>query len=67
MLGKRTRFHQYAAIKGISVGGEETKLLQYADNMTAVLADVSSAQALFDLLNTFKHVCAQKFPRTDFV
>ena len=41
-------------IKGISVGGEETKLLQYADDMTAVLADVNSAQALLDLLEIFK-------------
>ena len=41
--------------KGISVGGEETKLLQYADDMTAVLADVGSAQALFDLLEIFKN------------
>ena len=45
---------QDATIKGISVGGEETKLLQYADDMTAILADVSSAQALFDLLEIFK-------------
>ena len=45
---------QDATIKSIYVGGEETKLLQYADDMTAVLADVSSAQALFDLLETFK-------------
>ena len=52
-------FHLFAlplcwAKRGISVGGEETKLLQYSDDMTAVLADVSSAQALFDLLETFK-------------
>ena len=33
--------HQDGTIKGISVGGEETKLLQYADDMTAVLADVN--------------------------
>ena len=45
---------QDATIKGILVGGEETKLLQYADDMTAVLADVSSAQALFDLLEIFR-------------
>ena len=44
---------QDATIKGVSVG-EETKLLQYADDLTAVLADVSSAQALFDLLEIFK-------------
>ena len=49
---------QDTTIKGVSVGGEETKLLQYADDMTAVLADVSSAQALFDLyiLEIFKKV-----------
>ena len=46
---------QGAKIKGFSVGGEETaKLFQYADDMTAALADVSSAQALFDLLEIFK-------------
>ena len=45
---------QDVTIKGISVGGEETKLLQYADDMTAVLAEVNSAQALLDLLEIFK-------------
>ena len=45
---------QDVTIKGISVGGEETKLLQYADDMITVLADVNSAQALFDLLEIFK-------------
>jgi len=47
---------QDATIKGIYVDGEETKLLQYADDMTAVLADVRSAQALFNLLEIFKTV-----------
>ena len=36
------------------IGNEETKLLQYADDMTAVLSDVNSAKALFDLLEVFK-------------
>ena len=45
---------QDATIKRIFVEGEETKLLQSADDMTAVLADVSSAQALFDVLEIFK-------------
>ena len=45
---------QDATIKGISVGGQETKLLQYANNTTAVLADVSSAEALFYWLEIFK-------------
>ena len=42
-----------AAIRGIMIG-KETKLLQYADDMTAVLCDINSAQALFDLLEVFK-------------
>ncbi|XP_044171867.1 uncharacterized protein LOC122956268 [Acropora millepora] len=42
------------AIKGIMIGNEESKLLQYADDMTAVLSDISSAKALFDLLEVFK-------------
>ena len=42
------------AIKGIMIGNEESKLLQYADGMTAVLSDISSAKALFDLLEVFK-------------
>ena len=42
------------AIRGIMIGNEETKLLQYADDMTAVLSDRNSAQAPFDLLEVFK-------------
>ena len=42
------------AFRGIMIGNEETKLLQYADDMTAVLSDINSAQALFDLLEVFK-------------
>ena len=38
---------QDVTIKDISVGGEETKLLQYSDDMTAVLADVSSSTFRF--------------------
>ena len=34
-------------IKGIVINQEETKLLQYADDTTAVLADLESAQKLF--------------------
>ena len=41
-------------IRGIRIGNEETKLPQYADDMTAVLSDINSAQALFDLLEVFK-------------
>ena len=38
------------------IGNEETKLLQYADDMTAVLSDINSAQALFNLLDVFNKV-----------
>ena len=47
---------QNTAIKGISIGQEETKLLQYADDMTAVLSDIDSAQVLFELLDHFKTI-----------
>ena len=45
---------QKETIKGITIGTEETKLLQFADDTTAVLADTSSAERLFELLNTFE-------------
>ena len=45
---------QNPAIKGIFIGKEETKLLQYADDTTAVLADTNSAKTLFKLLDLFK-------------
>ena len=45
---------QNTNIRGISIDGQETKLLQYADDTTATLADFSSARSFFDLLDTFK-------------
>ena len=33
---------------------EETKLLQYADDMTATLSDIKSLQALLDLLGVYE-------------
>ena len=42
-----------SGIKGITIEGEETKLLQYADDTTAVLSDTVSARALFKLLDLF--------------
>ena len=45
---------QKETIKGITIGTEETKLLQFADDTTAVLADTSSAARLFELLNKFE-------------
>ena len=38
-------------IKGIKIGNKETKLLQFADDTTAVLADTDSAVKLFEILN----------------
>lgn len=45
---------QNEAIKGIKIGNEETKLLQFADDTTAVLADTDSAVKLFEILNLFE-------------
>ena len=46
---------QNAEIKGITIGKEETKLLaSYADDTTAILPDINSARALFNLLDVFK-------------
>ena len=49
---------QNPSIKGISIGKEETKFLQYADDTTAVLSDTNSAKILilFDLLNSFEYI-----------
>ena len=45
---------QKESIRGITIGTEETKLLQFADDTTAVLADTSSAARLVELLNKFE-------------
>ena len=47
---------QNSLIKGITIGGEETELLQYADDTTAVLSDTNSAQTLFSMLDAYKKV-----------
>ena len=46
---------QNKAITGITIGKEETKLLQYADDMTATLSDINTLQALLDLLEVYKN------------
>ena len=46
---------QNVAITGITTGKEETKLLQYADDMTATLSDINSLQALLGLLEVYKN------------
>ena len=45
---------QDETIKCITIGTEESKLLHFADDTTAVLADTSSAERLFELLNIFE-------------
>ena len=45
---------QNTTITGITIGKNETKLLRYANDTTAVLSDVNSARVLFKLLDDFK-------------
>ena len=47
---------QNPEIIGIKIVGVQTKLLQYADDTTAVLSDINSAQALLNLLEVFKNL-----------
>ena len=47
-------------IEGIVINLEETKLLQYADDTTAVLSDLESAHKLFQLLVKFKELSGLK-------
>ena len=46
---------QNKAIIGINIGKQETKLLQYADDMTATLWDINSLVVLLDLLEVYKN------------
>ena len=59
---KRTRtwpisIRKNPEIDGIRIGNNETKNLQYADDTTAVLSNLDSANALFQLLDRFKNLC----------
>ena len=47
-------------IKGIKINGSEAKLLQFADDTTAVLSDLNSALALFKTLEAFEKVSGLK-------
>ena len=47
-------------IKGIIIGDNETKLLAYADDMTALLSDIASAKELLDSLSIFERYSGLK-------
>ena len=47
-------------IRGIEINGSKTKLLQFADDTTAVLSDLNSAKAFFNLLDDFEKVSGLK-------
>lgn len=47
-------------IKGIVIERQETRLLQYDDDTTAVLSDIESAYKLFQLLDKFKKISGLK-------
>ena len=46
---------QNIAINSITIGKEQTKLLQYVDDMTATLSDINLLQALIYLLEVYKN------------
>ena len=46
---------QNVDIKGIKIENYEAKLLQYADDTTAILSDENSAKTLFEELEVFKN------------
>ena len=43
-------------IRGIRIGKKATKLMQYADDTTAVLMDIKSARSLFKLPDDFQNL-----------
>ena len=54
-------------IKGINIGNEEIKLVQYADDTTLFLKDTRSAEKVFDLLKYFEECSGLKinFEKTE--
>ena len=48
------------AIQGLNVGNKEVKLTLYADDITALIRDETSAHHLFVLLKTLKILQASK-------
>ena len=51
---------QNSNIKGIYIEEQETKLLQYADDTMAILADTNSPKVLFELLDRFRNISGLK-------
>ena len=51
-------------IKGIAIEQQETKLLQYTGDTTAVLSNIESAHRLFQLLEEFKKLSGLKINRS---
>ena len=51
---------QNEVIKGIKIGNEKTKLLQFADDTTAVLSDTDSTVKLFEIINLFEIISGLK-------
>ena len=51
---------QNSDIEGIYIEEQQTKLLQYADDTTAILADTNSAKVLFELLDRFRNISGLK-------
>ena len=52
ILANAIRNNQY--IKGIKIHDKEFKISQYADDTTAFVSDITSAEKLFEILNAFQ-------------
>ena len=50
VLGIAIRQNSQVTCKGIVIGTEQTKLLQFADDTTVTLSDANSASTLFKIL-----------------
>ena len=51
---------QHSDIKRIYIEQQETKLLQYAGDTTAILANTISAKVLFELVHRFQNISGLK-------
>ena len=64
VLGIAVRQDKEIKKKNIRIGKEATKLMKYADDMTAVLSDIKSAHALFKLPDHFQKLSGLGVNRT---